>query len=250
MFRARNQNGAYAIKAFVPGKEENDPHVEGSILARLNHPGIPRFIEVFEHEGVEYLVQEYIEGYPLSYHVVKGRRFTEDEAKDILCQLLEVLMYIHGPEEGRLPVVHRDIRLSNLVWNDGRVHLIDFGLARHWDGVRESPGELPGEMGARMSRCRPGTKTYATFRKEVSPRSDLFGVGVVGLDLFTAWIDDEGLFQEPWQDILPASDSYKDFLEKLLGREKRFKTAEDAWRVIRARMKPALPGVSDCLETE
>ena len=67
----------------------------------------------------------------------------------------------------------------------------------------------------KMSNRRPGTRTYALLRKEVSPRSDLFGAGVVGLDLFTNWIEDEALFQRPWQEILPASDTFKALIRDL-----------------------------------
>jgi hypothetical protein len=67
-----------------------------------------------------------------------------------------------------------------------------------------------------MGGRRPGTRTYAVLRKEVSPRSDLFGAGVVGLDLFTNWIEDKAIFQRPWQDILPASDIFKTLIETLL----------------------------------
>jgi serine/threonine protein kinase len=216
----------------MPDKEENNPNLEGTILSCLNHPGIPRFIEDFEHEGVRYMVQEYINGYPLSYYIVKKKRFIEEEARDILCQLLDILAYLHEPEEGRSPVVHRDLRLSNLVWHNGKVYLIDFGFARHWNGEEANLEEFSTKTDVRMSRRRPGTKTYAMLRKDVSSRSDLFGAGVVGLDLFANWIEDENLFRKPWQDILPASNSYKLFIERLLEPESPFKTAGDALEAI------------------
>jgi hypothetical protein len=60
----------------------------------------------------------------------------------------------------------------------------------------------------------------------------LFGVGVVGLDLFTNWIEDERLFQQPWQDILPASDAFKTFIERLLNPEKQFASAGCAMKYL------------------
>jgi serine/threonine protein kinase len=164
--------------------------------------------------------------------MMKGKRFTEEEARPILHQLLEILAYLHDGEESRLPVIHRDLRLSNIVWNEGRVYLIDFGFARHWNGEQSYPQEAPTRQAVRMNRRRPGTMTYAALRKEVSPRSDLFGAGVVGLDLFANWIENEELFGKPWQDILPASNPYKLFIERLLNPESRFITANHALEAI------------------
>jgi serine/threonine protein kinase len=204
------------LKALIPDKTENDLDRESYILSRLNHRRIPRFIETFSHNGVDYLVQEFISGYPLSYYIVKGKQFTEEESKRILLQLLEILTYLHEPGEDRPAVIHRDLRLSNLFWSEDNVYLVDFGCARYFDSKTEEPAGKPDISDMVMSERRPGTRTYVLFRKEVSPRSDLFGAGVVGLDLFTNWIEDEALFQKPWQEILPASDSFKVLIETLL----------------------------------
>jgi serine/threonine protein kinase len=161
-------------------------------------------------------VQELLSGYPLSYYIVDGRRFTEEEAKRILFQLMEILAYLHESEETRLAVIHRDLRLSNLFWFEDKVCLVDFGCARYFDGKTQQPASEPDIADMKMGGRRPGTRTYVLFRKEVSPRSDLFGAGVVGLDLFTNWIEDEALFQKPWQEILPASDVFKVLIETLL----------------------------------
>jgi serine/threonine-protein kinase len=65
------------------------------------------------------------------------------------------------------------------------------------------------------------------LRKEISPCSDLFGAGVVGLDLFTNWIEDETLFQKPWQEILPASGTFKALIETLLDQKEQPVSAVD-----------------------
>ena len=221
------------MKALAPDRAENDPDLESHILSHLNHPGIPRFIDAFSHDGVDYLVQEYMSGYPLSYYIVNGKRFTEEEAKRILFQLLEILVYLHEPEETRLAVIHRDLRLSNLFWFDDKVYLVDFGCARYFDGKKEQPANGPDRADMKMSDRRPGTRTYALLRKEVSPRSDLFGAGVVGLDLFTNWIEDEALFQKPWQEILPASDTFKALIETLLNQGTQSISAADVLKRFR-----------------
>jgi serine/threonine protein kinase len=227
-------NRNYALKALAPDRAENDPDLESHILSHLNHPGIPCFIDAFSHDGVDYLVQEYMNGYPLSYYIVNGKRFAEEEAKRILFQLLEILAYLHEPEEMRLAVIHRDLRLSNLFWFDDKVYLVDFGCARYFDGKKEPPAKGPDRTDMKISNHRPGTRTYALLRKEVSPRSDLFGAGVVGLDLFTNWIEDETLFQRPWQEILPASNTFKDLTETLLNQGAQSISTADVLKRFRA----------------
>jgi serine/threonine protein kinase len=212
---------------------ENNLSLESHILSQLNHPGIPRFIDSFSHDGADYLVQEFMNGYPLSYYIVNGKRFTEEEAKRILFQLLGILVYLHEPEKTRLAVIHRDLRLSNLFWFDDKVYLVDFGCARYFDAQEEQPARGPTRTDVKMSNRRPGTRTYALFRKEVSPRSDLFGAGVVGLDLFTNRIEDEALFQKPWQEILPASDIFKALIETLLNQETQSISAADVLKRFR-----------------
>jgi len=209
------------LKAFAPDKRENDPNLESHVLSHLNHPGIPRFIEAFFCDGVDYLVQDFLCGYPLSYYIVNAKRFTEEEAKRILFQLLEILEYLHEPEETRLAVIHRDLRLSNLFWFDDEVYLVDFGCARYFNGKAEQPASSPEVGEIQTGGRRPGTRTYTLLRKEISPRSDLFGAGVVGLDLFTNWIEDETLFQKPWQEILPASNTFKALIEALLDQKEQ-----------------------------
>jgi len=213
------------IKAFTPDGPENRFSLESAILAELNHPRIPRFIEAFTDNGVNYLVQEFIDGYPLSYYIVNGKRFYEEESKKILFQLLEILDYLHNPEGNRLPVIHRDLRLSNLFWYMNKVYVVDFGHARYLREGSEPLLNKPIETNIKMSGSRPEVEAYSLLRKQVLPFSDLFGVGVVGLDLFSNWIEDETLFQQPWQNILPASDAYKVFIERLLNPEKQFESA-------------------------
>lgn len=204
--------------------------LETSILSNLHHPRIPRYIESFSQEGVNYLVQEFIPGYPLSYLVANGNRFPAAEVKDIINQLLEILVFLHEPNHGTRPVVHRDLRLSNLFWLDQQLYLIDFGLASYYTGIAPAP---PQHLPKPDLRRRPGVATYSTLRKEVSPRSDLFGSGVVALDLFTNWITDEAMFQAPWQDILPAGKDFISFLERLLIPEIQHSSASEAVRELK-----------------
>ncbi|WP_066637350.1 protein kinase domain-containing protein [Desulfolucanica intricata] len=236
----------YAIKAVInEGNESPEDfmlkfRLEAEILRRVNHPRIPGLVEAFSLEDVHYLVQEYVGGLPLSHLLHTGRRFNEKEVKGIIYQLLAILNELHNPPRKQDAVVHRDLRLSNLMLSDGKLYLIDFGLARFIDSRQFPfcPDPLQKKFGSapnykdRSYNCAPALRhipghfTYQLLRREISPRSDLFGAGVAAVDLFTNWVEDEALFKRSWKEVLPLSEPFKDFVEKLLSREGFASSAE------------------------
>jgi len=183
---------------------------------------------MFTCGDIDYMVQEFVNGYPLSYYIVNGKRFGEDEAVKIVAQLLEILTYLHEPEGRRHSVIHRDLRLSNIFWFENKAHVIDFGMARYLTEKTGRPDAPPERKVVNIDRRRPGKRTYSGLRAEVSPWSDLFGAGVVTLDLFANWIADEEEFKRPWQDIFPGSYRLKSFIERMLLPEVQFVSAREA----------------------
>ena len=137
VYLARGPSGqTVALKellfAQVPGTQELEAFErEARLLEALSHPRIPRLLEHFqEGTGSElrlYLAAEYLEGETLLERLAH-HTFTEEEARDIGRQVLEVLEYLHG----RKPrVLHRDIKPANLIRQpDGALCLVDFGAAR------------------------------------------------------------------------------------------------------------------------
>jgi serine/threonine protein kinase len=242
--KAEREGRLYAVKALIDREEPAAGNLqfklETEILSRVRHPQIPRLVEAFSLDGVDYIVQEYIDGLPLSYLVDRGIRFREAEVKGFLAQLLVILDALHRPRQKKNAVIHRDLRLSNILLQGGRVFLVDFGLARfldpadfpHCPETSESNRSAEAKDSSGIlhlrSQTKPGVETYRVLRQEISPRSDLFGVGVVGVDLFTSWVEDDSLFDLPWEEVLPLSDTLIVFLQRLLSREGGFETAQEA----------------------
>jgi serine/threonine protein kinase len=140
-------------------------------LKALRHPGIPRFLDSFESEaGVFNLVMERAPGATL-WAYRKKVRFDDDQLRDILVKTLDILRYLHGLNP---PVVHRDIKPTNLVRSaDGKIALIDFG------GVRDA---LRAEGGSTVI----GTFGYMApeqLHGEASPATDLYGLGATMIAL-------------------------------------------------------------------
>ena len=99
---------------------------EVEVAARLCHPNIVTAYDASEHNGISYLVSEFVEGQNLSDLVKEYGPLSLPLAVDVVQQAARALEYAHGAG-----VIHRDIKPSNLLIDDaGNVKLLDVGLAR------------------------------------------------------------------------------------------------------------------------
>jgi serine/threonine-protein kinase len=107
-------------------------HREASVLARLDHPNLPKVSDFFFFNGREYLVMDFVPGQDLREIIENARhRQTFIPEKQILTwteQLISALEYLHEQDP---PVLHRDIKPSNIkVTPNGTIKLVDFGLVK------------------------------------------------------------------------------------------------------------------------
>jgi len=105
---------------------------EASILARLDHPNLPKVSDYFTQEGREYLVMDFVPGYDLRELVEQARERDEHlDERQVLHwadQLCDALAYLHSQDP---PIVHRDIKPSNIkLTPSGLIKLVDFGLVK------------------------------------------------------------------------------------------------------------------------
>ncbi|MBP7692023.1 MAG: serine/threonine protein kinase [Anaerolineales bacterium] len=105
---------------------------EASVLARLDHPNLPKVSDYFSEDTRDYLVMDYVPGRDLKDLMDEarqnGRFLAETEVLSWASQLAGALAYLH---EQQPPIVHRDIKPSNLkVTPSGLVKLVDFGLVK------------------------------------------------------------------------------------------------------------------------
>ncbi len=113
---------------------------EAKVLERLKHKDIPEFKGYFtaEENGEvrQYIAMEYVRGQNLQEIVKGGYRFTEKEAVEVAEQVLGQLEYLHS---FAVPIVHRDVKPSNLIKKEnGHYALVDFGSVH--DKVAKSLG--------------------------------------------------------------------------------------------------------------
>jgi serine/threonine-protein kinase len=105
---------------------------EATVLARLDHPNLPKVSDFFSNGPRDYLVMDYVPGKDLRALMIEARRSkTFLPEKDVLTwadQLASALAFLHAQEP---PIVHRDIKPSNLkLMPNGLIKLVDFGLVK------------------------------------------------------------------------------------------------------------------------
>ncbi|GAB4424118.1 MAG: hypothetical protein Kow0031_02960 [Anaerolineae bacterium] len=157
---------------------------EASVLARLDHPGLPKVSDFFSIEDRDYLVMDFVPGKNLLEAATEVRRngqfLDELTVLEWLNQLCDTLTYLHT----RQPVVlHRDIKPANIkLTPDGRLKLVDFGLVKPLDP--NDPSTLTGLQGAGSLPYAP-LEQYVDHLGHTDARSDLYALGATAYHLLT-----------------------------------------------------------------
>jgi serine/threonine-protein kinase len=154
---------------------------EGSILARLAHPNIAHLIDAgLADNGQPYLVLEYVDGEAIDRHCDHHALAVEARVR-MFCDVLDGVAHAHANL-----IVHRDIKPSNvLVAGDGRVKLLDFGIAKlledEADGVVATMLTHDGGVGLTPAYAAPEQVTGAP----VSTATDIYALGILLYVLLT-----------------------------------------------------------------
>ncbi len=150
---------------------------ESAILARLDHPNLPRVTDFFVHNNREYLVMDFIEGETLECLMQREKKPLEVEfALSLIRQLSDVLQYLH---EMSPPIIFRDLKPANIMISpDGSVRLIDFGIARIFSTGKKKDTVVMGTPGY------AAPEQYGTSQSDA--RSDIYGLGATLYYILTA----------------------------------------------------------------
>jgi Protein kinase domain len=189
VYRARDPRlGRDVAIKIVLGSVATDPVVrdrferEARAVAALAHPNILAVFDVGSEGDVEFVVTELLQGHTLRRRLAEGGALAPKRALELAVQIARGLAAAH--ERG---IVHRDLKPENLfVIEDGRVKILDFGLAR-----REIPEGRSGleTVVATQPGMFVGTAGYASPEQvegaPATPRSDLFALGIVLHEMLT-----------------------------------------------------------------
>lgn len=151
---------------------------EQRIAARLEHPAIARLYDAgSDDRGRPYLAMEYVDGQPIDTWLRQQRPALPDTLS-LFVQVVRAVAYAHGQL-----VVHCDLKPSNvLVTADGRVQLLDFGIARLLGGEGAATGMAPDGIRALTPRYAAPEQIAG---QPVGVQADVFSLGVMLYELLT-----------------------------------------------------------------
>src|SRR5438093_7777644 len=142
---------------------------EAEAAGRMNHPDIVQIYDI----GPSYLVMEYLEGRPLSAFMKAGIPLPIRQVCSLILRVADAIDYAH-----RQGIVHRDIKPANIMLtDDGRVKVMDFGVARLESSTLTVAGTVLGSVRYMSPEQMMGEK--------VDGRADIFSLSAVGYELLT-----------------------------------------------------------------
>lgn len=155
---------------------------EARVLARLDHPNLPKVSDFFSESGREYLVMDYVEGEDLeSAQQRVGGPLPEKPVLLWTQQVLEALDCLHHQQPS--PIIHRDIKPANIrLTPQGKVKLVDFGLVKLLD--LSNPRTKTIQRGLGTPEYAP-LEQYASGRDHTDGRSDIYSLGATMYHLLT-----------------------------------------------------------------
>jgi len=176
----RTLSRTVAIKTLLPQFARDASFVdrfrrEAQAAARLNHPGIVSVYDSGTDGETPYIVMQFIEGRTLADYLASGKTIPPMKAAQVGKEIAEALAAAHA--EG---VIHRDIKPANvMVTREGKVLVMDFGIARLISGPETAP----------QTSAVLGTASYLSPEQaqghSVDARTDIYALGVVLYEMLT-----------------------------------------------------------------
>src|SRR3954452_1035959 len=146
---------------------------EAFSAAGLQHPNIVGIFDRGEWDGTYYIAMEYLEGRTLKQLVRERGAMPPDLASDITIQVLRAARFAH-----KRGIIHRDFKPHNVILDEeGRAKVTDFGIARAGASDMTETGSIMGTAQYLSPEQAQG--------QPVSPRSDLYSIGVMLYELLT-----------------------------------------------------------------
>lgn len=174
-------------------KTQNNFQQEISFLKKKMHPNLPTVEEVGFIKGLPYYVMHYIDGHTFEQLIFKmGMTFSVEKSFTIVKQLLEIVLTVHNHG-----IVHRDLRIPNILLRDEELYIIDFGLACYI----QDPIEVD---------------SIRNPKKVESYISDLYCIGHFLLYLIYSTYTPTRKKEQCWQEELQLAPSVQNYIERLL----------------------------------
>ena len=184
------------------GRTEFNHEIE--ILKNIRHAGFPTYLESGKARKTPYYAMEFIDGYTFEQLIFQeGKTYQEVECFILAEKLLETIDYLHQHQ-----IIHRDIRIPNIMLEGERLRIIDVGLARQMESDRITLKKHP--------------------RKQCTIQSDYYGLGHFLLFLLysTYTPRNEGK-ERSWEEELTISNVAKTTIRRLLQIDKPYQNVDE-----------------------
>lgn len=219
-------NKQWAVKEIrKKGSGQHDEVVINSLLAeanlmkKLDHPALPRIVDIIDNGITIYVVMDYIEGESLDKILNEYGAQPEDKVINWAMQIADALSYLHGQKP---PIIYRDMKPANVMLKpEGNVKIIDFGIAREYKEQNLADTTVL------------GTKGYAPpeqYSGQTDPRSDIFALGMTMHHLLTGIDPRNG---EPYAPVRQWNPELSEGIEIIINRcvepaaENRYQSCAD-----------------------
>jgi serine/threonine-protein kinase len=162
-----NKNNEVVVQSLI---------AEANLMKKLDHPALPRIVDIIENEQTIYVIMDYIEGETLSTLLKDYKVQSQEVLIEWAKQLCQVLYYLHTRKPA---IIYRDMKPGNIMLSpEGNIKLIDFGIAREF---KEQ------QMADTVSL---GTRGYAAPEQfggkgQTDARTDIYCLGVTLYHLLT-----------------------------------------------------------------
>ena len=174
-------NKQWAVKEIRKrGSGKHDEIVVNSLLAeanlmkRLDHPSLPRIVDIIDNGTTIYVVMDYIEGESLDKILLEYGVQPEEKVINWAMQIADALSYLHSQKP---PIIYRDMKPANVMLKpEGNIKIIDFGIAREYKEQNLADTTVL------------GTKGYAPpeqYSGQTDARSDIYALGMTMHHLLT-----------------------------------------------------------------
>ncbi len=176
-------NKQWAIKEFRKDKDDVNKQValkalldEANLMKKLDHPTLPRIVDIIDNHQTVYVIMDYIEGESLNKVLDAYGAQPQEAVIEWAKQLSDVLDYLHTQNP---PVIYRDMKPANIMLKpDGTVRLIDFGIAREYKEGKDGDTEAIGTRGYAAPEQFGG-------KGQTDARTDIYSLGVTLYHLVT-----------------------------------------------------------------
>ncbi|MFC4322446.1 serine/threonine protein kinase [Litchfieldia salsa] len=182
---------------------------EARMLESLNLINTPRLVDYFYEDHKYFLIMEHKPGNNFEDLVIyEGKKYNETECIKILLKVLQVIRHLHAKR-----IIHRDLRLPNILLNEETIYVIDFGLALFVD-EKDSGEGISSSLEKRLFR-------------EVSVKSDFYALGHFFLFLLYSTYETTTRKERSWEEELTIDPRLKKIIRKMLQLEASYETVDE-----------------------